>query len=52
MNWANLTTKYNIIKNIRLLNDFKNTKKVYCNDLEEFDNIKNIYFTKLLYKMA
>ena len=49
MNWANLTSKYNIIKNIRLFNEFKNTKKVYCNNLDSFDNIKKTYISQNFY---
>ena len=49
MSWANLTSKYNIIKNIRLFNEFKTTKKIYCNKLNEFDNIKKNYISQNFY---
>ena len=50
MSWTKLINKYNIINHIRLVNEFKNTKKIYCNNLNNLDNIKKKYVSEYFYK--
>ena len=49
MNWTVIINKYNIIKHIRFINELKDTKKVYCDDLNSLDNIKKNYIMSNFY---
>ena len=40
MNWTVIINKYNIIKHIRFINELKDIKKIYCDDLNSLSDIK------------
>ena len=49
MNWTVIINKYNIIKHIRFINELKDIKKIYCDDLNSLDNIKKMYIMSNFY---